>query len=103
MTAASHRPRIAITMGDPAGIGPEICLRLLASPRIAEMCTPIVFGDAAILARVAQRLGLPTPTLVENAMTTPGVLDLQALDNPAIVEPGIVNAATGLAAFRYIE
>jgi 4-hydroxythreonine-4-phosphate dehydrogenase len=96
MSSAPHRPRIAITMGDPAGIGPEICLRLLADPRTAEICTPIVFGDAAILDRVAQRLGLPS-------IPKPCVLDVHALDEPAGVQPGVVSAATGLAAFRYIE
>ena len=39
------KPRIAITMGDPAGIGPEICLDLLNDPKISNLCSPIVFGD----------------------------------------------------------
>ena len=39
-------------MGDPAGVGPEVCLHLLADPAIAKECTPVVFGDAAILRRM---------------------------------------------------
>ena len=44
-------PRIAITMGDPAGVGPEICLHLLANESIREVCVPIIFGDAHTLFR----------------------------------------------------
>ena len=43
------KPRIGVTMGDPAGVGPEICLDLLADSSIADRCTPIVFGDAEVL------------------------------------------------------
>jgi len=52
-------PRIAVTMGDPAGIGPEICLRLLGDENIRAHCVPIVFGDAGILRRVSKALDIP--------------------------------------------
>ena len=42
-------------MGDPAGIGPEICLHLLANPSIGETCVPVIFGDAAVLAEARRR------------------------------------------------
>ena len=45
-------------MGDPAGIGPEICLRALREPRVLERCTPVLFGDAAVLNRVARAAGI---------------------------------------------
>jgi 4-hydroxythreonine-4-phosphate dehydrogenase len=41
------KPRIAITVGDPAGIGPEIAQRAAADPRVLEVCEPILFGPAA--------------------------------------------------------
>jgi 4-hydroxythreonine-4-phosphate dehydrogenase len=40
------RPRIAITAGDPAGIGPEVAARAAADPRVAAVCQPIVYGPA---------------------------------------------------------
>jgi len=52
-------PRIGVTMGDPAGVGPEICLRLLADAGIARECVPIIFGDAGVLRRVAEKIGVP--------------------------------------------
>ncbi|HVZ65857.1 MAG TPA: 4-hydroxythreonine-4-phosphate dehydrogenase PdxA [Lacunisphaera sp.] len=96
--------RIAITMGDPAGIGPEICLRLLNEAAIAAECVPIVFGDASVLQRVAQRLNLPFITPVVSALESaaaPAVLDLQCIAADAVT-PGRVDARCGNAAFRYV-
>jgi 4-phospho-D-threonate 3-dehydrogenase / 4-phospho-D-erythronate 3-dehydrogenase len=99
------RPRIAITMGDPAGIGPEICLRLLHEPAIAETCVPVVIGDAGVLRRVAEVTGLPFTTPVIGAWRADidgaRVLDLQAVD-AGQVRPGRVDARCGEAAYRYV-
>jgi 4-hydroxy-L-threonine phosphate dehydrogenase PdxA len=46
-------------MGDPAGIGPEICLLLLANDALRRSCVPVVFGDAAVLGRYATQASLP--------------------------------------------
>ena len=103
-------PRIAVTMGDPAGVGPELCLRLLANAEIARECVPIVFGDAAVLRRVAEKIGVPlTAPLLSNAdrprllpsVTAASVLDLRCVDGDAVM-PGKVNGACGEASFRYI-
>jgi 4-hydroxythreonine-4-phosphate dehydrogenase len=48
-------------MGDPAGIGPELCLRLLGDPSVRRAAMPVVFGSAGLLERVAHRAGLPAP------------------------------------------
>ena len=56
-TASAQRPTVAITMGDPAGIGPELCLRALAEATLRQECTIVIFGDISVLARVAN---LPT-------------------------------------------
>ena len=49
------QPRIAITVGDPAGIGPEIAVKAAADPRVLDVCTPILYGphDPAALAAFA--------------------------------------------------
>ena len=44
-------PLIAITMGDPSGIGPEIIIKALQSPGISRICTPLVIGDRLALER----------------------------------------------------
>ena len=106
--SAAGRPRIAVTMGDPAGVGPELCLRALAEDRLGRICTPVVFGDAAVLRRAGAACGLAVPERVFTAAAAltqaaaPAVYDLRAVD-AADVRPGAVDAATGAAACRYIE
>ncbi len=97
-------------MGDPAGIGPELCLRLLTDAATCRLATPIVFGDAAVLLRVAEKLSLPftAPVISRDhwpdagqALTAPAVLDFAALSAHDVV-PGQVTARCGEAAYRYI-
>ena len=87
-------PRIAITMGDPAGVGPELCLRLLADERVRAVCAPLIYGDLGVLARVARQLDWPQP---DPAL----VNDLRAINAEAVV-PGLVSAECGRAAYRYV-
>ncbi|MEI6861167.1 MAG: 4-hydroxythreonine-4-phosphate dehydrogenase PdxA [Verrucomicrobiota bacterium] len=105
-----HLPRIAVTMGDPAGIGPEICLHLLNDTGLAHLCTPVVFGDAGVLRRVAAHLhvAFSAPVIPREAwpaasaaLTGPAVLDLACVAADTVV-PGRVDARCGDAAFHYV-
>ena len=51
------KPILAITMGDPAGIGPEITVRALNRKETYEKCRPVVTGDATIMSQAVQLLG----------------------------------------------
>jgi 4-hydroxythreonine-4-phosphate dehydrogenase len=104
-------PKIAVTMGDPAGVGPELCLRLLANPTVLEQCIPIVFGDAGVLERVAKCCGLAMPERVirledwpaeHRELRGPAAVDCGAID-AAAVRPGEIDAGCGRAAYVYIE
>jgi 4-hydroxythreonine-4-phosphate dehydrogenase len=104
------RPLIAVTMGDPAGVGPEVALQLLANPRVSEFALPIVFGDIHILTRCAAQTGLPRPIqLLDESewnsetclITKPTVLHIEGFDDSGFM-PGIVSAATGAAGYRYV-
>jgi len=93
-------------MGDPAGIGPEICLHLLNNEELSRACTPVVFGDAEVLRRIASATGIsftaPVIAHCELAATQkPGVLDLSCL-NASEVVPGKVDARCGEAAYSYV-
>ena len=108
MTATTSLPRIAITIGDPAGVGPEIALRALSESRVTNTCIPIVFGDASILRRVGNHLSLRSefPIIAPDKLsstTTPSILDLNSIPDPSSIKPGFVNSETGRAAFAYIE
>ncbi|MGA1015728.1 MAG: 4-hydroxythreonine-4-phosphate dehydrogenase PdxA, partial [Limisphaerales bacterium] len=54
----SEKPIIAITMGDPAGVGPEVCLKAMLDRSVLEACIPVIFGDGPILERCADELGI---------------------------------------------
>ncbi len=97
-------------MGDPAGIGPEICLRALREPSVLEECVPVLFGDVAVLQQLAQK-GVPANearvvSLSEfsssSRPTAPVVVDC-ASPNTDNIEPGRVSAVCGKAGYVYIE
>lgn len=104
------KPLIAITMGDPAGVGPEVCLQLLANEEVGAFAVPVVFGDARLLARCARQTGLPAPKRIISEIDwaetcqkidEPAVLDLFGFDAEDFV-PGIVSAKTGAAGYHYV-
>ena len=101
------RPVIAITMGDGAGVGPEIIVKALAHPEVYERCRPLVVGDAARLERARTITGAgvtirPLPAGGEAGGTygTIDCLDLALL--PADLPFGEISAAAGDAAYQYI-
>ena len=105
------RPLLAITMGDPAGVGPEILLKALARPAIHERCRPLVIGDTRILQRAAEMTGHTGPAPRFEVVPHPRdakfdddritVLDL-ANAPPADCPIGQVSAASGRASVEYV-
>ena len=104
------RPTVAVTMGDPAGIGPELCLRALTDKTVKAACTPVVFGDNSVLASVAAACGLPYSAAVvsltdwqtDPVIAGPTVIDCHAVDG-VVVQSGVVDKVCGHAAYIYIE
>jgi 4-hydroxythreonine-4-phosphate dehydrogenase len=102
-------PVLGITMGDPAGIGPEIAAKALAVPEVRRAARPLVIGDARVM-EAAARLGGGTLRVrplgsVREAAFAPDrleVLDLRNAD-PARFAVGRVSALCGRAAYEYIE
>jgi 4-phospho-D-threonate 3-dehydrogenase / 4-phospho-D-erythronate 3-dehydrogenase len=105
------KPQLGLTMGDPAGVGPEICLRVMNDPTVARRCVPVLFGDAGVLRRVSA-LGLPAlPKQVlslaqwkqqTGPVTEPVLVDCAAVKADS-VQPGKVSAECGHAAYVFIE
>ena len=73
-----RKPLIAITMGDPAGIGPEVVLKAIAAPEVLAACRPVVIAHHAALELAANQLGLAA-----DWVTVP---DLSTLDPDAPVQ-----------------
>lgn len=105
MTSRRDFPRIAVTMGDAAGIGPEITLKLLAREDLPVR--PIVIGDPGVLAATARQLSLDLDVRViaepHDAASASGAVDVIASVKPLEdVSPGRLSAAAGSAAYAYI-
>ncbi len=102
------RPIIGITMGDAAGVGPEIIIKALQSEEIYRYSRPLVIGDAAIMERAAGFVGAscvfhsvqsPEEGIYEQG--TIDVLDLRLLSGD--IQVGRLSAEAGHAAYCYIE
>jgi 4-hydroxythreonine-4-phosphate dehydrogenase len=104
----STRPRIAITMGDAAGVGPEVIMKALAHRELYAIARPLVVGDAKRLAAAGRVVGsslvVSVITEPEDARFEPGTVDCIDL---ALVPPdtpfGQLSAACGEAAYRFVE
>ena len=55
----NEKPIVGITMGDPAGNGPEITVKALAHADVYDRCRPIVVGDAKMIEQAARFVGRP--------------------------------------------
>ncbi len=102
----SDRPVIALTLGDPAGIGPEVVAKALALPEVAQSCHPLIIGNAPLLQKTAADLGLSLDiTPVSSAAQAPdnaiSILDSGNL-NAEDISPGQISAAAGKASVEWI-
>ncbi|SFE88112.1 4-hydroxythreonine-4-phosphate dehydrogenase [Bacillus sp. OV194] len=109
MTQYTAKPIIAIPMGDPAGIGPEISVKALAKKEIYDLCRPVLIGTASV---VEQAMTFAGVSLELNPINDPaegkyefGTIDIVNLENIDIsqLKIGKVQAMCGQAAFDYIE
>jgi len=104
----SDIPLIGITMGDPAGIGPEIIVRALADKIAYDICHPVVLGDPAILSAalplVSRKMTLNVISTPIEAQAIPGEIDLVAVSTlkSGTVRPGKPTVEGGKAMVEYI-
>lgn len=101
-------PLVAVTMGDPAGVGPEIIVKTFAEPDFTERNRAVVIGDVGILERAVELLDLPlriNPVITpEDGLYEPGVMDvIPASDLPDALPFGKLDAKAGAAAFEYVR
>jgi 4-hydroxythreonine-4-phosphate dehydrogenase len=108
LRAKQRSPRIGITMGDPAGIGPEVVLKAVAEEEVLRVCQPVIIGDAQLLAHTARTLDLQCGyDIIRRGEQLPAQLNgpvIYHLDNVGgYIEPGIESGAAGKAAAAFIE
>ncbi len=105
----NNLPLIGITMGDPAGIGPEIAVKTLMDPAICEVCRPILVGEAEVFRHIAHHLSIPANfnliQEIEEARFGDGCINVLDLHTASFedLQWGEVSAQCGEASFQSVK
>lgn len=103
-----NHPLIGITLGDPAGIGPEIVARAVSTPALRQDTRLLAIGSLSVLQKAIDLLGVGLEVHLvqqpEEALFSPGTIDLiQPVDlDLEVLQPGVPQGEAGRAAYRYI-
>jgi len=107
MTIGNHQPTLALTLGDVAGIGPEITAKtLLLHPELRKICIPVVIGDADSVRLGASRVGLDPDAVQlisdpQSALNDPNTIEvIQTGDSFGDVPLGELSPRAGDGAYR---
>jgi 4-phospho-D-threonate 3-dehydrogenase / 4-phospho-D-erythronate 3-dehydrogenase len=109
MSILKRKPRIGITLGDVAGIGPEIAVKAYGNPRVEQICTPILIGESTIVKHYVSQVAPAKEVRIisDPEQASSGSQQLQMLDlknvNFSQVTLGKINAICGKAALDYIR
>ncbi|MCK5851168.1 MAG: 4-hydroxythreonine-4-phosphate dehydrogenase PdxA [Kiritimatiellae bacterium] len=97
-------------MGDPAGIGPELCLQAIQAPAILDKCIPVVFGDSSVLKIVASACSIKAKfksISMSEWNNNPSISEAVVVDCGTIdgtqVEPGQIQKSCGRVSYKYIK
>ncbi len=101
----SGRTKIAIAIGDPAGIGPEIALKAALDPKVRAACDPILVGEANLIERHAQLCGIAVTlravARVGDADWSDDRINVLNCERPAAIPMGAVSAGAGRASIAF--
>ena len=101
MSNQNNRPRLVVTLGDPAGIGSEVILKALADPEVTQNCHQVVVGNVTLLAKSYENISKN----IDNSLNLVDLTDLSIVDITTAGEiiTGVGNTASGAASFAYME
>lgn len=114
MSEAAQKPILAVTLGDVAGVGPEVAVRAWSDPRVHQCCRPVVLGHPEIVRRAVQFVGSNATVDVIDSVSTISQLGLDpsapnripclpvGADDILDAPPGKVDARTGQAAYEAV-
>jgi 4-hydroxythreonine-4-phosphate dehydrogenase len=103
-------PVVAVTLGDPSGIGPEVAVKALATPSIRSSCRAVIVGDGRVVRGALDLCGVELPLCRMSDIPSPAnwpgdavpIIDLP-VETAALPAPGTLSAASGAAAVRWVE
>lgn len=103
------KPLIGISMGDPSGIGPEICVKSVTDDTVIRQCRPVIVGSAEVLRRAAALLGSDMPVHFIGEVPDAGfregainIYDIGDIDHQK-VKFGDISVESGKAAFQAVK
>ncbi|MBS7635072.1 4-hydroxythreonine-4-phosphate dehydrogenase PdxA [Candidatus Bathyarchaeota archaeon] len=103
------KPIVGITIGDPAGVGPEISIKTFLEDSIFALCKPVLIGDLGILRETSRRLGINlefrsvnSPREVKGERGLVELIDMGNVDLEKL-EMGIASIESGRASIEYVE
>ncbi|MFN5594544.1 MAG: 4-hydroxythreonine-4-phosphate dehydrogenase PdxA [Aphanizomenon sp.] len=101
MSNQNNRPRLVVTLGDPAGIGSEVILKALADPEVTQNCHLVVVANVTLLAKSYENISKN----IDNSLNLVDITDLSIVDITTAGEiiTGVGNTASGAASFAYME
>lgn len=108
-TTGIERPVLGFTMGDPAGIGPEVIAKALADRALARLCRPVVVGSRAVMERTITSLKLPLQVVEFDPTNSPRLKAGQVAVVDALKSPlprfrmGVAADVTGAASIDFIK
>lgn len=103
------RPIVAVTMGDPAGIGPEIIIKALSLAELSRLSRPVVIGDARVMKNAMQYskaspVALKEIKRLDEGDFRTGIINILDMDNvDSKLKIGKVSVEAGRAAVKYVE
>jgi 4-hydroxythreonine-4-phosphate dehydrogenase len=100
--------KIAITIGDPAGIGPEITLKALLSDEIKQICKPLLIGDRSVIEDAIESMGIPFDLETIEMLSIGAIKDRNFAKCKATAESGracvsYIKKAVELASFKIVD
>ena len=106
--AVGKKPAIAITMGDPCGIGPEVVVKAMADPQVYNACRPLVVGNVYAMKQAVSLTGAAVQINETNdpaaAGLEPGIIDVVDIHNlnPEDITVGQISPTCGQAAMEWV-
>src|SRR4030065_212113 len=99
--------KIAITMGEPGGIGPEIIVKSLYCAEIRNYCNPIIIGNAEVMRQAVKLTGLPLKVKsisnLSDSKPTVGRIEVIDIRSPQPFKKGVPSKKSGIAEVKYIK
>ena len=107
MNDANSVRKIAITMGEPGGVGPEVIVKSLVRADVRACCYPIVVGNAEIMRKAVELTGLPLKVKLWSSLSglrsAPGIIDVLDVTSRIPEKKGVPSRSSGLAFVKYIK